>query len=147
MKVPVKLLTDGVNKNCVLVARKFIYALGPQRDSEANEQNRFDEHDGKFQMRRDSTLHPFVVSGTMATVVKANENKNKVTRPTHEQRPHEPVTKLDDVIDLVTVLGRVHRLPEELIDECEATHIFRDPLLQVARAAPAACARVARDEN
>ena len=66
MKVPVELLTDGVNKNRIFVARKFIHAFGPKRNSKADEQNGFDQHDGKFQMRGDAALHAFMIGRRMA---------------------------------------------------------------------------------
>ncbi len=58
----------------------------------------------------------------MATLVEANQNKDEKRRPTNEERAHEPVAELDDVIDLVTVLGSVRRLAEKFVDERKATH-------------------------
>ena len=83
----------------------------------------------------------------MPTLVKADQNKNKIGGPPDKERAHEPMAKLDDVIDLIAVLRSIRRLAEELIDEREATHTFRNLLRRVARAARAECARVARDEN
>ena len=147
MEIPIELLTDGVNKDRVLVSGKFVHAFRPKRHSKADEQDRFDQDDGKLQMRRDAAFHTLMVGLTMPTLVKANENKNEIGRPPNKERAHEPVTKLDDVIDLVAVLRSIHRLAEELIDEREATHTFRNLLPRAARGARAECARVARDEN
>ena len=50
MKIPVELLSDGVDENRVLGLGKLIDPLGPKRNGEANEQDRFDKDNGKLQM-------------------------------------------------------------------------------------------------
>ena len=50
----------------------------------------------------------------MTTFAETNEHKNKIGGPPDEERAHEPMAELDDVIDLVAVLGSVRRLTEEL---------------------------------
>jgi len=49
----------------------------------------------------------------MATFVKTYQHENEVGGPPDEERAHEPMTELDDVIDLEAVVRGVHRLTEE----------------------------------
>ena len=65
-----------------------------------------------------------MIGGGMATLAEANQNKNEKRRPSEEEHAHEPVAELEDVVDLVTVLGGVGRLAEEFVDERQATHTF-----------------------
>ena len=50
MKIKAELLGDDMDKNRIFCRRKFIHAFRPKRDGESQEQNRFDEDYGKFQM-------------------------------------------------------------------------------------------------
>ena len=69
MEIPIELLTDGVNKDRVLVSGKFVHAFRPKRHSKADEQDRFDQDDGKLQMRRDAAFHTFSRRGYRDTAV------------------------------------------------------------------------------
>jgi hypothetical protein len=57
-----------------------------------------------------------VVGNRLSPFPKPNQDENKKRGPTNKQRAHEPVTKLEDVVDLVSMRGGVRRLPDELID-------------------------------
>ncbi len=109
MEIPAKLLADGMDHDRVLILGKLIYALGPKRDRETDEQNGFDQHHGKFQVRGNTALNALVVGDRMAAFAEAHENVDEIGGPTDEKRSHEPMAKLDDVIDLVAVLGKVRR--------------------------------------
>ena len=106
MEGPIKLLTNGVNKNGIARFGKLIHRFRPQRHGKADEQHGFNQDDGKFQARRDAAGHAFVIGHGMAAAMKTNENKQKEDQPSNEEGSHEPVTKLQDVIDLVAVFWR-----------------------------------------
>src|SRR6516165_6877312 len=94
-------------------------------------------------MRGDGALYPGVVGFWMSAPMKTNQNKNEEQRPSDEERGHEPVRELENVIDLITVLGSVGRLPEELIDQREAIHPCPNPQL-IAREVPWGSGRAAK---
>src|ERR1700682_3491935 len=98
-------------------------------------------------MRGNSATHTFVIGGGWPAFAKTQQDVSKIGRPPDEERAHEPVTELENVIDSKAVLGSVGRLAEKLVDHRQAKHI--DPGLppRVLDAAQAACARAARDEN
>src|SRR2546423_1583746 len=77
MNIPVKLLANGVDQDRVGGVGKLIDPLCPERDSESHQQRRFDEHDRKLQVRRDSARDPFVVSDRTTTTPKTNQDVNK----------------------------------------------------------------------
>src|SRR5436305_7112384 len=98
-------------------------------------------------MRRDAAFHSLVISSRMPASPEANQNENKEGRPAEKKRAHEPMTKLEDVVDLVSVGGSVRGLAQEFIDQREATHICSDlPRSSLDKARPASV-HVARDEN
>ena len=109
MEIPAKLLTDRVHENRVLVFGKLIHSLRPKRNGETDEQDGFNQHDGKFQMRGNAALHAFVIGDRMLAFAEAQEHVNEENRPTDKERAHEPMAELDDVIDLVAVLGSIRR--------------------------------------
>ena len=77
-------------------------------------------------MRRDAACDTSVICDGTATFPEANQHENKKRRPTKEERAHEPVAKLEDMIDLIAVRGGVRRLAQKFIDQREATHICSD---------------------
>ena len=83
----------------------------------------------------------------MAAAMKTNENKQKEDQPSNEEGSHEPVTKLQDVIDLVAVFGGIRRLTEELVDQGKLIHTATNLLRSTGRTALSACERAATDEN
>src|SRR4029077_17032035 len=123
MKIPVELLANDVHENRIFRSWKFVDTLRPKRDRKTEEQHRFDQDNGKFQVSGNTAADTFVIGSRMATLAEANQNKNEKGRPPDEEHPHEPVAEFEDVIDLVAVLGCVRRLAEELVDERQATHI------------------------
>ena len=147
VKIPVKLLADGVDHDRVLVLGKLIYSLGPKRDREADEQNGFDQDNGKFQVRGDAALDALVVRDRMPALAEAHQDVNEKDRPADKQRGHEPMAELDDVIDLVAVLGSIRRQADQFVEEGEPIHISPDPRPSIPGAARAACWRAAKDGN
>src|SRR2546428_11778156 len=127
MKVPVKLLTNSVDENHVFRRRKFVHPLRPKWKREAEQKYRFDQDNGEFQVRRNPTAHAGVVSVRMTTFAETDQNKNEKRRPTKEKRAHEPMSELEDVIDLIAVLGGVWWQAKELVDQRQATHIYPNP--------------------
>src|ERR1041385_4194752 len=124
MKVPVELLTDGMNKDRIFGRRKFVHALGPQWNREAEQQNRLDQNDRELEVRRYSTPHAGMIGRGMTAFAKADQNENKKKRPTNEERAHKPMGKLENMIDLIAVLGRIRRLTKKLVDQREASHTY-----------------------
>ena len=47
----------------------------------------------------------------------------KKTRPSDKERAHEPMAELDDVIDLVAVLGGIRRQADQFVDQGKLIHI------------------------
>ena len=83
----------------------------------------------------------------MATAVITKEHVNKENKPTNEERAHEPMAKLDDMFDLIAMLGRVRRYTEEFVDQGKPIHIATNLPRSVARTVPADGERNARDES
>ena len=147
MKRPVKLLPDRVDKDGIAGFGKLIYALRPERHGKANEEHGFNQDHREFQMGGNAACYTFVIGHGMAAAVITEEYVNKETKPTDEKCAHEPMAKLDDMIDLIAVFGRVRRYTEEFVDQGKAIHIAINLLRPIARAVPSDGERNARDEN
>ena len=79
-----------------------------------------------------------VIGQGMATLAKTDQNENEKSGPADEERTHEPVTKFEDVIDLVAMLGCIRRLTKKFVDQRQAIHTcpnFLRLALDAARAA------------
>jgi hypothetical protein len=103
MKIPAKLLTSNVDDKRFFAWWKLIHAFCPKRNRESEEKHRFDQDNGEFQMRRDAACDTSVICDGTATFSEANQDENKKRRPTKEERAHEPVAKLEDMIDLISM--------------------------------------------
>ena len=57
------------------------------------------------------------------------------------------MAKLDDMIDLIAVLGRVRRHTEQFVDQGKPIHIAINLPRSIARMVPADGERSARDES
>ena len=147
MKIPVKLLANGVDQNCIGRVGKLIDPLCPQRDGESHQQHRFDQHDGKLQVRRDPACHPFVISDWITAAPKTNQDVNKKRRPPNKKSGHEPMAKLQNVINLVAVFRGVWRLAEKFIDQGQAMHTATNLLPLAPHAARSASGHGATGEN
>src|ERR1700730_18330505 len=138
MIVPVELLADYVDENHIFGGRKFIHSSRPKRNGESEQKHSLDHDNRKFQMRGDTAAHTVVIGQGTATLAKTDKNEKKKSGPADEERAHEPVTKFEDVIDLVAVLGCVRRVTKKFVDQRQAIHTYptfhRSPL-DVARAA------------
>jgi len=44
-----------------------------------------------------------IICSRLAAFPETNQDKNEERRPTNKKRGHEPVTKLEDVIDLISM--------------------------------------------
>jgi len=144
MERPVELLADNMDENCVLGGWKIVHALSPERNGESKQEHRLDQNDGEFQMCRDATAYAGVIGPGLPAFVEADQNENEKRRPAHEERAHEPMGELKNVIDLVTMLGGIGRLTEKLVDERQAIHISPNLLPSTLHAAEAACDRGAK---
>src|SRR5258705_11046037 len=107
MKVPTKLLANGVDQNRIGRLGELIDPLCPEGNGKSHQQHRFDKHDRKLQVRRDSARHAFVISDWITTPAKTNQNKDKKCRPPEEKCGHEPMAELQNVINLVAVFRGV----------------------------------------
>ncbi len=125
----------------------MIYSLGPKRDRETDEQDGFDQHHGKFQVRGNAALHALMIGDRMPALAEAQENIDEKGGPADEKRSHEPMAELDDVIDLVAVLGSIRRQADQFVDEGEPIHISPDLRPSIPGAVRAACSRAAKDGN
>src|SRR6267143_3073763 len=147
MKVPIELLADGVHENRIFGFRKLIHAFRPQRDGETDEENGFDQDDRKLEVRGDSTFNSLIIGLGMAAPAESNQNESKIGGPAEEERTHEPVAEFDDVVDLISVLGRVRRHSEKFVDDAETKHTCRGPRRSVPDAARAGCDPSAINDN
>src|SRR4051794_19399971 len=98
-------------------------------------------------MRRHMAAHTGMIGYRLATLPKPNQDVNKKSRPPDEQRGHEPVTKLNDMIDLIAVGGSVGRLTQKLVDERKAIHTCSSLPPSVPDAARPASGHGATNEN
>src|SRR6266513_1139832 len=89
----------------------------------------------------------FVIGHRMSAAVITKEHINKKNKPPDEKRTHEPMAKLDDVIDLVAVFGSIRRHTEQFVDQGKTTHTAINLPRSIARMVPADGERSARDEN
>src|SRR6476620_12136440 len=101
MKVPVKLLPNRVDQGGVLVVRERVDSLRPERDGKADQEYGLDQNNRKLQVSRDAAGYTVMVCHRVTAFVKTPENKKEKRRPSEEERTHEPMAELDDVIDLV----------------------------------------------
>src|ERR1041385_1139930 len=95
-------------------------------------------------MRRDAASHAFVTRLGVAFFSKKPEHEKEKGRPPEEERAHKPMAELNDVINLITMLGCIRRHADHLVDQGETNHIYRGPRRSIVRAARAAHWRVAR---
>src|SRR5215468_5173697 len=98
-------------------------------------------------MRRDMAAHAGMIGVRLAALPKPKQDVNKKRRPSDEQRGHEPVTKLKDMIDLITVSRSVGRLTQKLVNQRKTIHTCSSlprPALDGVRPA---FGRDATDEN
>src|SRR5205807_10589106 len=114
---------DHMDKQRVFARRKLIHTLRPKWNRETEEQHRLDQDDRKLQMRRDTAPHTQRIRPRLPTFPESDQHVNKIRRPSNKKTRHEPVTKLEDVIDLISVRGGVRRLSQTSVDQREATHI------------------------
>src|SRR5207237_792281 len=91
--------------------------------------------------------HTFVIGHGMAATVIAKEHINKKNKPTDEERAHEPMAKLQDVIDLIAVFGGVRGLAEKFVDQSKPTHIATSLPRSIARTVPADGEHNGRDKR
>src|SRR5438552_9253893 len=98
-------------------------------------------------MRGNAALYPFVIRNRVPASPKTQKHINEENRPTDKKRAHEPMAELDDVIDLVAVLGSIRRQADQFVEQREPSHIDPDPRRSIPDVARAACWHAARDEN
>ena len=98
-------------------------------------------------MSGNAACYTLVIGHGMAAAVITKENVNKESKPTDEERAHEPMAKLDDMIDLLAVFRGVRRYTEEFVDQGKPIHIATDLPRSIARTVPADGERNARDES
>src|SRR3954463_14934269 len=98
-------------------------------------------------MRRDMAAHPSMIGCRLAALAKPNQDVDKKSRPPDEQRGHEPVTKLKNMIDLIAVGGSIGRLAQKFIDQRKAIHTCSSLPRSAPDAARPASGHGATDEN
>src|SRR5215468_3214720 len=98
-------------------------------------------------MRRDMAAHTGMIGIWVAALSKSKQDVNKKRRPPDEQRRHEPVTKLKDMIDLKAVGRSVGRLTEKLVDQRKAIHTCSSLPRSAPDVAQPACGHGATDES
>ncbi|SRR6266571_8958636 len=117
MKIPAELLASNVNEDRVFARWKLIHPFCPKWNREAEQQNGFDQNHAKFQMRGDAAFNTGVIGGGMASFPETNQNENEERRPAEEERAHEPVAELDDMIDLISMCRSIRGLTKEFINQ------------------------------
>src|SRR5207249_1195186 len=145
--IKTELLRDHMDDQRLFAWRKLIHPLCPKRNREPEQEHSLDQDDGEFQMRRDAAPHTAVIRPWLAASPEPNQHENKKRRPTKEERTHEPVAELEDVIDLISMRGGVGRLAQAFIDERKATHTCSDLPRSIPGRARSACAHAATGEN
>src|SRR5436190_7318722 len=103
LKIPAKLLANDVDNERFLARRKLIHTLCPKRNRKSKQEYGLDQDNREFQMRRDAAPHTVVIRGRVPPFPEANQDKNKKRRPTEKKRAHEPVAKLEDMVDLISM--------------------------------------------
>src|SRR6186997_292614 len=98
-------------------------------------------------MGRDMATQASMIGMRLAALPEPHKDVNKKSRPSDEQRGHEPGTKLKDMIDLISVGGSVGRLAQKLIDQRKAIHTCSSLPQSAPDAARPAYGRGATDEN
>jgi hypothetical protein len=98
-------------------------------------------------MGGNAARYTIVIGHRMAAVVITKEHVNKESKPADEERTHEPMAKLDDVIDLVAVFGSIRRQTEQFVDQGKPIHIAINLPRSIARMVPTDGERNARDES
>src|SRR5262245_47725342 len=98
-------------------------------------------------MRRDMAAHTGVIGIRLAALSKPKQNVNKKRRPPDEQRRHEPVTKLKDMIDLIAVGRSVGRLAQKFVDQRKTIHTCSSLLRSALDAARPASGHGATNES
>src|SRR5438046_9684370 len=88
-----------------------------------------------------------MIGSRLATLPKPNQDVNEKSRPPAEQGGHEPVTKLNDMIDLIAVGGSVGRLTQKLVNQRKAIHSCSSLPRSAPDAARPACCHGAPDES
>src|SRR5262245_38428830 len=103
MIIETELLRDYVHEQRFVARRKLIHASCPKWNREAKQEHGLDQDDGKFQMRRDAAPHPQMIGPRLPAFPESDQHVNKKCRPPNKKRPHEPMTELKNMIDLVTM--------------------------------------------
>ena len=98
-------------------------------------------------MSGNAACHTLVIGHGMAATVITKQNIQEKDQPSDEERAHEPMAKLQDVIDLIAVFGGIRRLAEEFVDQSKPTHIATNLPRSIAHTVPADGERNARDES
>src|SRR4051794_23594755 len=98
-------------------------------------------------MRRHMAAHTGMIGYRLAALAKPQQDVNKKSRPPDEQRGHEPVTKLENMIDLIAVGRSVGGLAQKLVDERQAIHTCSGLPRSVPDAAQPASGHGATNEN
>src|SRR5438477_6170606 len=99
-------------------------------------------------MRRDMATHASMIGMRLAALPETHKDVNKKSRPPDEQRGHEPVTKLKNMIDLIAVGGSiVGRHSQKLVNQRKAIHTCSSLPRSAPDAARPACGHVATDES
>src|SRR3954454_575464 len=127
MEVPVELLADGVDEDRVFRVGEVVHVLAPERDGEPDEQDNVDKHNRELEVSRDRAGHALIIGAWITAAAEADKNVSEEGGPADEERAHEPVGELEDVVDLKAVLRNVRRLAEELVNQSEAiNHTAQD---------------------
>ena len=103
LKIPAKLLANDVDDERFLAWRKLIHLLCPERNRKSKQEYGLDQDNREFQMRRDGAPYTMVIRSRLPPFPEANQDKNKKRRPTEKKRTHEPVAKLEDMVDLISM--------------------------------------------
>ena len=91
---------------------KIIGPLPPERESESEQKDSFDDHHTNLQMTRNVICDAVVTSLSILRSPKLPEAKEEKESPPNEESKHKPVNNIDEVIDIAAVIGVILGNPE-----------------------------------
>src|SRR5690348_8374906 len=103
MIIEAELLRDHVDKQCFFTGRELIHTFRPKWNRKTQQEYCLNQDNRKFKMRRDTAGHSLMICRWLSPFSETNYYVNKKCRPPNKKCRHEPMTELEDMIDLISV--------------------------------------------
>lgn len=109
MKIPGKLLADCANVQGLRLIRELLRgdAFTPQRQCESEQQYRFNQHDTELKVGGRFAFYAMIVRAGIPPLMKPHQRVEKKNRPPEKKQDHEPMAKLEHVIDEISMFRSV----------------------------------------